>query len=45
MTHLHFQLLIFVPDDRYFLDYSIVGKRGWVKQFDDFDEGYIYDLK
>ncbi|HQJ56262.1 MAG TPA: stalk domain-containing protein [Caldisericia bacterium] len=40
-----FPIVDIVPDDRYFLDYSIVGKKGWVKQFDDFDEGYIYDLK
>jgi len=40
-----FPIVDIVPEDRYFLNFQIVGKRGWIKQFDDPDEGYVYDLK
>lgn len=40
-----FPIVDIVPENKYFLNYQIVGKKGWIKQFDDYDEGYIYDLK
>ncbi|MGC8942720.1 MAG: stalk domain-containing protein [Caldisericia bacterium] len=33
------------PNDTYFLTYTLIGKKGWIKQFEDMDEGYKYDLK
>ncbi|MCX8094712.1 MAG: stalk domain-containing protein [Caldisericia bacterium] len=33
------------PTETYYLKYYIVGKKGWIKQFEDLDEGFIYDLK
>ncbi|MBC7194648.1 MAG: Ig-like domain-containing protein [Caldisericia bacterium] len=33
------------PSETYYLYYSLIGKKGWVKQFEDLDENYKYDLK
>jgi hypothetical protein len=40
-----FSIVDSAPSENYFLTYILVGKRGWIKQFEDKDEGYIYDLK
>ena len=33
------------PSDSYFATYQIVGKKGWIHQFTDIDEGTKFDLK
>ncbi|MDI6861177.1 MAG: stalk domain-containing protein [Caldisericia bacterium] len=40
-----FTIVDSAPTETYFLTYHLVGKKGWIKQFEDKDEGYIYDLK
>lgn len=40
-----FTIVDSVPTETYYLTYYLVGKKGWIKQFEDSDEGYIYDLK
>ncbi len=40
-----FTIVDSAPSDRYYISYSLVGKKGWVKQFEDIDESYKYDLK
>lgn len=40
-----FTIVDSAPTETYYLNYYLVGKKGWIKQFEDSDEGYIYDLK
>lgn len=40
-----FTIVDSAPTEKYYLTYYLVGKKGWIKQFEDIDEGYIYDLK